>query len=176
MSIPAMNPIKRQCGVAAVEFAILIIPLMLMLFGLAEYGRAIYQYNTLIKATRDAARYLSTVAPGSKWDEARCLVRYGNTACDGPELVTGLGKDAKDPVEVVICDKTNSGTGGDPKCPEPRTLVSTGGTGSGVVNLVTVSIREFEFKSLINFPLSGLRIGAPDITFGDISSTMRQAT
>ena len=43
------------------------------------------------------------------------------------------------------------------------------------VNLVTVTISRYPFQSLINFPLAGLSIGAPDITFGDISNTMRQA-
>jgi hypothetical protein len=151
---------KPQRGVAAVEFGILIIPLTLMLFGLSEYGRAIYQYNTLVKATRDATRYLTTVAPGNGLVEAECLVRYGNTTCSGAVLVPGLGKE--DPVEIVICDATS--------CTATHSLVPTG---SGAVNLVTVIISGYQFQSLINFPLGGLSVG--DITFGDISNTMRQA-
>jgi hypothetical protein len=158
-----MAPRKRQRGVAAVEFGILIIPLTLMLFGLTEYGRAIYQYNTLVKATRDATRYLSTVAPGSGWAEAECLARYGKTACGGTPLVPGLEEDQ---VEVSICDASVTA------CAATHALVPTG---SGTVNLVTVTISGFEFKSLINFPIGGLNAGAPDITFGDISNTMRQA-
>lgn len=155
----AISPLKRQRGVAAVEFGLLIIPLTLMLFGLTEYGRAIYQYNTLVKATRDAARYLTTVAPGNGWAEARCLARYGNTACTGTLLAPGLTDD-----KVVICDATN--------CAATHALVPTG---SVAVNLVTVTISDYEFQSLINFPLGGLTVGAPDITFGGISNTMRQA-
>lgn len=158
---------NRQRGVAAVEFGILIIPLMLMLFGLTEYGRAIYQYNTLVKSVRDATRYLTTVAPGFGWAEANCLVRYGNTACSGPVLASGL-EDA----EIVICDASNSGAGGDPNCPQSLAAVPTA---SGAVNLVSVTIRNYEFVSLINFPVGGLSVGAPNITFGDISNTMRQA-
>lgn len=154
-----MTPRKHQRGVAAVEFGILIIPLTLMLFGLTEYGRAIYQYNTLVKATRDATRYLTTVAPGNGWAEARCLARYGNTACTGDALAPGLTAD-----KVVICDATN--------CTGTHALVQTG---SGAVNLVTVTISGYKFESLINFPVAGLSIGAPDITFGGISNTMRQA-
>jgi hypothetical protein len=150
---------KHQRGVAAVEFGILIIPLTLMLFGLSEYGRAIYQYNTLVKATRDATRYLTAVAPGNGWTEARCLARYGNIGCDGSPLAPNLTAEM-----VEICDATN--------CSATHALVSTG---SGAVNLVTVTISDFEFKSLINFPIGGLSAGAPDITFGDISNTMRQA-
>lgn len=150
---------KHQRGVAAVEFGILIIPLTLMLFGLTEYGRAIYQYNTLVKATRDAARYLTTVAPGSGWTQARCLALHGNTTCGGPLLAPNLTAGM-----VEICDATN--------CTATHALVSTG---SGAVNLVTVIITNYEFQSLINFPIGGLSVGAPDITFGDISNTMRQA-
>jgi hypothetical protein len=156
-----MIPRKRQRGVAAVEFGILIIPLTLMLFGLTEYGRAIYQYNTLVKATRDATRYLTTLAPGSGWAEAECLARYGKTVCVGTPLAPGLEVEGE--AEVIICDATN--------CTATHALVSTG---SGAVNLVTVSISDFEFKSLINFPIGGLSVGTPNITFGDISNTMRQ--
>lgn len=153
-----MTPRKRQRGVAAVEFGFLIIPLTLMLFGLTEYGRAIYQYNTLVKATRDATRYLSTVDKGQGWTQARCLATRGDLTCSAPLLAPGLTSGM-----VQICDASN--------CPT-HALVSTG---SGAVNLVTVTISGYQFQSLINFPLAGLSIGAPDITFGDISNTMRQA-
>lgn len=168
-----MTPRKRQRGVAAVEFGILIIPLTLMLFGLTEYGRAVYQYNTLVKTTRDATRYLSTLAPGSGLVEAECLALYGKQTASCPDydpnnpdpnfvpLVPGLTKGM-----VSICDAST------PACVSTHALVSTG---NGAVNLVTVTISDFEFKSLINFPVGGLSVGAPNITFGDISNTMRQA-
>lgn len=150
-----------QRGVAAVEFGILLVPLVLMLFGLTEYGRAIYQYNTLVKASRDAARYLSSVAPGNatnEWDKAKCIAIHGNSECTGPLLVANL-----DASMVAVCDRTN--------CPDTHSSVKTT---EGSVNLVTVTITRFEFVSLINFPVGGLSVGAPDITFGDISNTMRQ--
>lgn len=158
-----MTPRKRQRGVAAVEFGILIIPLMLMLFGLAEYGRAIYQYNTLLKATRDAARYLTTVDLGSdkevKVKVAECLVLYGKQTSDCPD--------------------------NKPAAPNPDALAPYVAKGmisisnkvidieGDAVNLVTVTISGYQFKSLINFPIAGLGVGAPDITFGAISNTMR---
>lgn len=154
----ALTPRKRQRGVAAVEFGFLIIPLTLMLFGLSEYGRAIYQYNTLVKATRDATRYLSTVDKGQGWPQARCLAMHGDLTCEAPLLAPGL-TDAT----VDICDASNCAS---------HSLVSTG---SGAVNLVTVTISGYQFQSIINFPLAGLNIGAPNITFSDISNTMRQA-
>lgn len=50
-----------QRGAAAVEFAF-ILPLLLLIFtGTIEFGRAMWHYDALAKAARDAARYLSTV-------------------------------------------------------------------------------------------------------------------
>jgi hypothetical protein len=155
------HPKSRQRGVAAVEFGILVIPLLVMLLGLTEYGRAIYQYNTLAKAVRDATRLLTTVAPGNGWAEATCLAVYGNFSCDGNVLVPGLTT-----AMVSICDASVAG------CEASHKLVATG---YGAVNLVTVEIQGFQFQSLLNFELAGLTIGAPNITFGPIGNTMRQA-
>ena len=65
----------RNRGVAAVELAIVITPMVLMMFGAVEFGRAIYTYNTLDKTVRDAARHLSQHGPGDAaiQTEARCL-------------------------------------------------------------------------------------------------------
>jgi len=52
----------RSGGAAAVEFALVIIVLMLIVAGIVEFGRAFWHYDALTKATRDGARYMSTVA------------------------------------------------------------------------------------------------------------------
>jgi len=51
-----------QKGAAAVEFAIVISLLVLILGGIIEFGRVLWYYDALSKATRDGARYLSTAA------------------------------------------------------------------------------------------------------------------
>jgi len=52
---------RRQRGVAAVEFAILV-PLLLILLSAPLYiGRVLWHYTVVQKAAHDAARYLSTV-------------------------------------------------------------------------------------------------------------------
>lgn len=52
---------SSQRGAAAIEFAF-ILPLLLLIFtGTIEFGRAMWHYDALAKAARDAARYLSTV-------------------------------------------------------------------------------------------------------------------
>lgn len=52
----------RQRGVAAIEFAI-VVPLCLFLFlAVSEFGRAIWQYNTLTRTVRDATRFAASSA------------------------------------------------------------------------------------------------------------------
>lgn len=48
-----------QGGVAAVELALLITLLLLIVAGVVEFGRSIWYYDALSKGTRDSARYLS---------------------------------------------------------------------------------------------------------------------
>ena len=55
---------NRQRGVAIVEFALVLPLLLLMTFVVTEYSRALYQYNTLTKSVRDAARYPVGAEPG----------------------------------------------------------------------------------------------------------------
>jgi Flp pilus assembly protein TadG len=156
-----MNPNTRrtphsQQGVAAVEMALVLIPLMLLLFGITEFGRALYLYNTIAKATRDGARYLSTQGPGdaSEITSARCLVVYGNTACTGSPLVPGLTTG-----QVSVCDASAYTGCGSTHASQP--------TGSGVINLVTVRVTGYAFTSAVPFLIQS-------ITFNDISTTMRQ--
>lgn len=162
--------LRRLRGVATVEFSILIVPLLLLLFGVTEYGRAIYQYNTLTKSVRNAARYLSTVQAGNGYAAARCLAVYGTTNCSGAPLAPGLTTGM-----VTICDASI------PSCQATHLSQQTG---QGTVNLVTVTINDpslpdnqkFHFDSVFNFTLYGLNFGAPNITYHPIRNTMRQAS
>jgi Flp pilus assembly protein TadG len=45
-----------QRGVAAVEFALIVIPFLLLLLGAMEFGRLLYLWNTAQEVTRNAAR------------------------------------------------------------------------------------------------------------------------
>lgn len=156
---------KKQRGVAMVELA-LVLPLLLAIcFGITEFGRAIFTYNTLAKSTRDAARYLTTQAAGntSGWATAKNLVIYGNPAGTGSPLVPGLTA-----TNVAICDASIS--------------TCTGNLNQGsnpTINTVTVTITGYQFTPAIDL-LAFTRIysGGTDsitsITFDNISVTMRQ--
>jgi hypothetical protein len=54
------NPIypkhRLQRGVAAVEFALVALIFFTILFGIIEFGRVLYVYNTIQEVTRNAAR------------------------------------------------------------------------------------------------------------------------
>lgn len=51
---------RAESGAAAVEFALVIIVLLLIVAGIVEFGRAFWYYDALTKATRDGARFLTT--------------------------------------------------------------------------------------------------------------------
>lgn len=53
---------KAQRGLAMVEFAITLPLLLLMLLAIGEFGRMLYQYNSLLQASRDAGRFVATHA------------------------------------------------------------------------------------------------------------------
>ena len=52
----------RQCGLATVEFAIVGATFFLVLFGVLEFGRALFVWNALNEATRRGAR-VAAVCP-----------------------------------------------------------------------------------------------------------------
>ncbi|HEX8989584.1 MAG TPA: TadE family protein [Rhodocyclaceae bacterium] len=151
-----MTRAGRQSGLALVEFALTIGFLVAITFGITEFGRAIYQYDTLAKAARDAARYLSTKAPGdaAAIAEATCLAVYGTPSCTGSPLVAGLTTAMVSVCDAVSCPATNHAQGSAP-----------------VQDLVTLTIggqnNPFTFASA----MPGV---VPNIPFGAISVTMRQ--
>ena|SRR5688500_7327053 len=147
---------RAMRGAVAVEFALLLIPLLLLAFGIAEYGRALYQYNTLVKTVRDAARLLSHHNPADPTsyalvlDEARCLAVHGNTTCSGPALAPGLTTGM-----VTITSSTTT---------------TAAGTS---VTLVEVRISGYVFNFVFN-PARLVGAAADTIPFSDIHATMRQ--
>lgn len=147
----------RQRGVAAIEFGLLLVPLVMLAFGITEFGRAMYQYNTIAKGTRDAARYMSVQTPGNAdaMSAARCLVVYGTTTCSGAPLVTKLSTD-----NVTIKDSST-----DPATHALQQVSIGGGLPTGVANLVTVEVSGFTFESLVSFVV-------PNIPFATIGTTM----
>jgi Flp pilus assembly protein TadG len=96
------NMSARQRGVAIIEFTIVLPILVVMLLAVAEIGRAFLQFNTLTRAVRDSARYVSANAlngasqtidvssTAAVYSEAQNLVVYGNVGNSGTPLLPGL--------------------------------------------------------------------------------------
>src|SRR5512145_2948619 len=148
-----MSSKKKQQGLALIELGLIIALLIAITFGITEFGRAMYQYNTLAKAARDGARFLAVRNPSDPiaLSQVQC-----NPGCSGATLVPGLTLSM-----VSVCHAM------DPLC--AATHQSQGA--SPVINLVTVTIgganAPFTFQSLFSFVV-------PDIQFGAITATMRQ--
>jgi len=168
---------RRQArGAAMVEFAIVLIPLIVLVMGVAEFGHAIWQYEALTKGTRDAARYLSTFLPSDPaypTAAAQCLVVYGSTTCptNGTPLVSGLTTSM-----VIICDAGSSAGCTDSTDPAAFANVPTfdtnngaaGGTQSGSMNIVEVKIKGFPYSPIEPF------LALSTFNFGNIFTVMRQ--
>lgn len=146
----------KQKGVALVEFALILPFLLLLSITAVEFGRAIWEYNTLTKSVRDAARYLSIQTPGTNIDVARNLMVYGNRSGTGSPLAIGLS--------LTNVPAPTSGVPASGCC-----FWQTAGT-APVINTVTVRISGYTFRSMFS-TVFGQQFGT--ITFSDISATMR---
>jgi hypothetical protein len=64
---------SSQAGAAAVEFALVVSLFLLFLYGIIEFARLMYMYNTLTEVTRSAARAATNIAftDGGALDSAR---------------------------------------------------------------------------------------------------------
>jgi Flp pilus assembly protein TadG len=72
---------QQTKGIALLEFIILAPTLLVLLFMAAEFGRALYQYNTLTKAVYTGARYYAAHVLGDQAtarSNATLLIRYGS--------------------------------------------------------------------------------------------------
>ncbi len=88
-NIANITNIKKQKGLAAIEFTMVLPFLLLLIFACSEFGRLMFQYNALNKTVRDASRYLTAKAKtgtndeisisGVTWAEVKNLIRYGQS-------------------------------------------------------------------------------------------------
>lgn len=150
-------------GVAAIELAFLLTPLVLITFGATEIGRAIYTYNTLDKTVRDAARYLSQHGAGDPTirSDAECLAVYGRVSpcpTSGPDSVApGLTIS-----NVTVCDSLSTGCTG-----HKGVAIMQAGVQVGTMDLVSVSITGYQYNSLVSMVMP------TTLNFNSISCTLR---
>jgi Flp pilus assembly protein TadG len=156
----AVSPAGRQRGVAAVEFGLVIGLLAVIVFGITELGRAMFQYEALTKSARSAARYLAVFDASDPVvrASAQCLAVYGNPDCSATGLVPVVPGLTVSHVAIL----------------EPTTTpaLQSVETGQGSLDLVAVTIGSpatpYQFQSLIPAFI-------PHVTFGPISAAMPQS-
>ncbi|MCU1747945.1 TadE/TadG family type IV pilus assembly protein [Pseudomonas sp. 6D_7.1_Bac1] len=101
MGLYAFEQRRGQQGMALVEFTIALPLLLLLLLALGEFGRMLFQYNTLLQASRDAGRYIASQAWNSTLGQVdlsnatlvtqtKNVAVYGVPATTGAAVVSGL--------------------------------------------------------------------------------------
>jgi len=150
---PAALARRRSRGVASVEFAITATLLVTLLLGASEFGRAMFQFDTVVKGARSASRYLSQYQAGdpAAIAAARNIVVCGSISSCATPLVPGLTT-----AMVTVCDAAS--------CPATHQRQSTG---ASTVNLVSVTIAGLQFQPMASWIVSSF-------TFGTIVATMTQ--
>ncbi len=79
-------------GMSAVEFALMLPVFLLILVGMTDLGRALYQTNTIEKGLRAGAMYAARgdfPLTSTQLTEAENIVKKGNRAGSGVYLVNG---------------------------------------------------------------------------------------
>lgn len=151
---------QKQKGVAIIEFALILPFLLILTFITVEFGRALYEYNIVVKSVRDAARYLSMQDPTiaitnpSKVAIAKNLVVYGIPAATVSDSVKPLASQLS---LTQVSNPTWADVGSNPS-----------------IKAVTIQVTGYKFKLMIPAAF-GLSFGDAngDIGFGNISATMR---
>src|SRR6187200_2104862 len=86
---------KSEKGQSLVEMALVCLIFFFLLFGILEFGRALWTYNTIVQSTREAARWavvnVANAADSTDINRARNIVIYGYPdVSSGAPLVPGL--------------------------------------------------------------------------------------
>jgi len=97
-----------QAGAALVEFSLLAPFLIMLAFGIAEFGRFLYQYQLVVEGLRDAGRYIARLDPydDTAQGNAKNLAVTGTTDGTGDLRVDGW--EAGD-IDFVITPVANAG-------------------------------------------------------------------
>jgi Flp pilus assembly protein TadG len=95
---------RNEDGTAAVEFAIIMIVLLIIVFGTVQFGIAYSKLNVYTGAAREGARFAATrCAPTPPCDNDKIADRVSNSAAD---YDIGPGSPAAD----TTCEDSNIGT------------------------------------------------------------------
>ena len=140
---------REDSGASMVEFAIIAPILFTFLFGIIDFGRALFQYNNLTNAAREGARFASTRLPNP------CVAadKYSIDSLTAAKIV----EYNNNPAVLAVAD----------------TIVQVECFPAGAVppQTVTVRIQGYPFQAITPLPfLDGLTLGSAGVP---IRSTVR---
>ncbi len=148
---------SRGAGVATVEFAIVAMVFLTLLFGILEIGRLMYVYNSLQEVTRRAARE-ATVRWIDDQAEVKTLALFGGTALPGGAEITSAS------IKIEYLDATGAIVSTFPA--DPADNLSACGDATRVANCiysVRVSIDNIQYSPMITL-FSFLNVTMPTST------------
>ncbi len=165
-------------GVAVIEFALLLIPMVLLMFGTMELGRAVMSYQLMSRSVRDAVRHVSEGSASNLAqlrDEARCIAYSGDfsTVLDGADLVTTCVGNPVAPNlvldQVQVCDWQREAAeplqpDGLSGCAGMRVEDPT----AGAIYLTSVGVRGYVYRGMFLGSFTSVLV-----PFGEISAVMR---
>jgi hypothetical protein len=93
----ARNRLKDETGQSLVEFALVVPMLLLLVFGIAEFGRAWMTQNILTGAAREAVRLAAVPAPGGGWNGSAATTRGNQILVTAGVATTVSVQDAASP-------------------------------------------------------------------------------
>lgn len=94
---------KRQRGTTTVEFAIIGTLFMIVLFGVIEFGRLLFTWNTLTEATRRGARVAVVCPVGDDAPKNIAIFNSAGTSANSP-ILPGLS-----PANVAVAYLNENG-------------------------------------------------------------------
>jgi Flp pilus assembly protein TadG len=105
-----LRPLHREGGAAAIEFAIVTVLLLLIVFGILEYGRIYSQVEVLNGAAREGAR--AGAVQGTKQDISNAIMSsagpYANQISNVQITATASGGTQAPPAQDPPCQDSSS--------------------------------------------------------------------
>ena len=142
---------RRDRGQALVEFSLALIPFLLLLMAVFDFGRAIYIYNGVSQAAREVARAAS-VHPNEDTNPVGYSLEATRTIDTQVGLIPGLVVD--DPVCVLSVDADDSAANAQPCTEDEFVVVTAHSTYTPVSLLGFLGTIQIESKARIQMPLS----------------------
>ncbi len=158
---------KTQRGAAMVEFALIALLFFMILFGIIEFGRAFFTYNTLVEATRRGAR-VAAVCPVSAAGQTMVQQATIFDGAPGDSQTTGLlGLTTAD---VQVTYWKSDGTQADTTTPNSATYDSIAFVRVQILSLNSLNnIRLLIPGVSVAFPVPTIATTLPSESLGRIS-------